>query len=392
MTLGYKFPIFNNIKDIIHIFEDNNNFIIAKKDGYTVINYLRSGKDTHPIVEGFDHAVMREARGLIFDSESGNIISRPFHKFFNVGEREDVMDIDLSKPHVIMDKLDGSMIRPININGSMRWCTKMGITDVAMQAEVFIAKNDNYIKMAAFWMELGYTPIFEWTSRQQRIVIDYEEDNLILLAIRNNNDGWYVPYDNLINICAEFNIPLVKVHMMDWITDYSGDHIAQIKEFVHSMTNIEGFIIQFEDGHMVKLKTDEYVSLHRAKSLLDNERDVVGLILDQKTDDLMPLLPEKDRNRLKRFENDVWMDIIDFNMDVNYILDKTRDMSRKDFALNYECNALKKSCCFAHWDEKVCPVSYHVSEINKKLGSRSGFEKIKPILWTANWKESNINE
>ena len=158
MTLGYKFPVIYKFSQIAHIFAENENYIVAYKDGYTVINYVRAGKETHPIVETNDHAILREARGLIFDSVSGRVIARRFHKFFNLGEREDVMEIDLSKPHVIMDKLDGSMITPVPMyDGSIRWGTKMGITDVAMQAEVFVAKNRNYDDFAAKCIEREIT-------------------------------------------------------------------------------------------------------------------------------------------------------------------------------------------------------------------------------------------
>jgi RNA ligase len=389
MTLGYKFPFIYKFSQIAHIFAENENYIVAYKDGYTVINYVRAGKETHPIVETNDHAILREARGLIFDSVTGRVIARRFHKFFNLGEREDVMEIDLSKPHVIMDKLDGSMITPIPIqDGSIRWGTKMGITDVAMQAEVFVAKNRNYDDFAAKCIEREITPIFEWVSRQQRIVVDYGQDNLILLAVRDNYTGEYFSRKTLEGWSEAWDIPLVGVISCENM------FIDQNKliEFVRVMTGIEGFIIQFEDGHMVKLKTDEYVSLHRAKSLLDNERDVVGLILDEKMDDLLPLLPDNDKVQLEKFAEAVWHDIFECYMEVNrhLIMYQNVGMTRKDFALNEasKVDHIVRSLIFANFD-KSATTNDVVQYVRKHLGSKSQFEKCDEIFVTAKWKAMN---
>lgn len=389
MTLGYKFPVINNFSEIAHIFAENENYIVAYKDGYTVINYVRAGKETHPIVETNDHAILREARGLIFDSVSGRVIARRFHKFFNLGEREDVMEIDLFKPHVIMDKLDGSMITPVPMyDGSIRWGTKMGITDVAMQAEVFVAKNRNYDDFAAKCIEREITPIFEWVSRQQRIVVDYGQDNLILLAVRDNYTGAYFSRKTLEGWSDAWNIPLVGVISCENMTTDQNKLI----EFVRVMTGIEGFIIQFEDGHMVKLKTDEYVSLHRAKSLLDNERDVVGLILDEKVDDLLPLLPANDKVQLEKFAEAVWHDIFECYMEVNrhLIMYQNVGMTRKDFALNEasKVNHIVRSLIFANFD-KSATTNDVVQYVRKHLGSKSQFEKCDEIFVTAKWKAMN---
>jgi RNA ligase len=50
----------------------------------------------------------RECRGLIF-SDKGNILSRRFHKFFNVNELEETHEslIDINRPHILTEKMDG---------------------------------------------------------------------------------------------------------------------------------------------------------------------------------------------------------------------------------------------------------------------------------------------
>jgi RNA ligase len=391
VTLHYDFPCIAYWHTVAKHFEDNENFVIADKGEYFVVNYVRMGKDTHPPVEyGTDYAratVLREARGLIFCSKTGELLSRPFHKFFNLGEREDAMEIDLSKPHVIMEKLDGSMIRPIRLASGIRWGTKMGVTDVAMQAEEFVAKNPHYQKFADAVLcdpRYSYTPIFEWCSRQQRIVIDYPEDKLVLLAMRE-----YMSRKGLIALGKLWNIPVVNVlDMTDPVPSQE-----ELVEMIRGMSDMEGVVVQFANGHMVKIKADQYVALHRAKSLLENERDVVGLVLDEKTDDLMPLLPEPDRKRLDNFSTDVWADILLFQTRVNAVLQTTNGLERKTFALSSETMApLARSSVFKHWDTRWCSVEYVVELVRKHLGSKAAYDKVKVILKTASWKENKINE
>jgi RNA ligase len=389
MTVHYDFPCIQYWHTIAQHFEGNDSFIVVDKDEYFVVNYVRSGKETHPPVDienGYARAaVLREARGMIFCKKTGELLSRPFQKFFNLGEREDLIP-DFSKPHYIVDKLDGSMIRPVPLPSGIRWGTKMGITDVAMQAEEFVSKHPKYQKFAEACIEANATPLFEWCSRQQRIVLDYPEDNLVLLAVRDNFTGEYVARKGIEVFSQVWDIPVVRVHEMCWARDNSEDFIT----FIRSMTGIEGFVIQFHDGHMVKIKTDEYVSLHRAKSLLDNERDVVGLILEEKIDDLMPLLPEPDHLRLRKFADDVWGDILRFQTDVNILLRQTRNIPRKEFALaSTNIPPLLRAAAFKFYGlETNCDLGYIVNVMSKKLGSKSSFKVLDEILKTASWKGS----
>lgn len=381
MTVHYEFPCIQWWHTIAAHFEGNENFIVAEKGDYFVVNYVRSGKETHPSVDSAQSAVFREARGLIFCKHTGELISRPFHKFFNLNERDDIV-ADFTKAHHIITKLDGSMVRPIKLPTGIRWGTKMGVTDVAMQAEEFVANNPKYNLMAEEFLAQNMTPIFEWCSRQQRIVLDYPEDKLVLLAIRDNFTGHYVSRAQLKMACNYYDVPLVDTHTLTWSTD---DPTA-FTEFVRSMKGIEGFIIQFDDGHMVKIKTDEYVSLHRAKSLLDNERDVVGIVLDEKVDDLLPLLPESDRKHLLDFQDAIWYDILTFQTGVNVTLRALGDVSRKDFALaSVNMDPMVRSTIFKFFDTRNCELTFVVDMIKNNLGSKAAFAKLNVILKTASW-------
>src|SRR6478609_139429 len=96
-----------HINDVLPHIEGRPEFIVAERPGYKVIDYNVAFFDS------FDDPMRLECRGIKFDAK-GKILARPMHKFFNVGERPDTQPelLDFSKPHIITEKLDGSMIHP----------------------------------------------------------------------------------------------------------------------------------------------------------------------------------------------------------------------------------------------------------------------------------------
>lgn len=108
--MKYEFPRITHLDEIRTAIAGADEFIIAERDWGYVVNYLVNMKDTFPPVETVNDAIRREARGLIFDRD-GSLISRPYHKFFNVNERDETQAhlIDLSQPHRILEKLDGCL-------------------------------------------------------------------------------------------------------------------------------------------------------------------------------------------------------------------------------------------------------------------------------------------
>lgn len=181
------FPEINHIDEVRVAIQGRPEFIEATREGYTIFNYMVAHEDS------FDCPIRRECRGLVFD-ENGRVLSRRFHKFFNLGEKEHTLpdNINWDIPHVVLEKLDGSMITFSYVERELRAMTKMGITDISKQVDNFVETKDNYLRFVDFCIKHNHTAIFEWLSRQNKVVIDHPEDRLILLAIRENNTGKYV--------------------------------------------------------------------------------------------------------------------------------------------------------------------------------------------------------
>lgn len=380
--MNYEFPTITHIDEVLRVIEGRKEFIVAEKDHYQIINYVISGENTFPDVFSQNDAILRECRGLVFDV-NGNLIARRFHKFFNVFEREETHSsrIDISKPHVILEKLDGSMITPIPIEKTFRLGTKMGVTDVSMGAEELIANKQNYIDFIYEMIARGITPIFEYCSRKFRIVVDYPEERLVLLAARHNISGEYLSYSDLVSYSEKFDLDLVQ--------QYKGtvENMTSLVEDIRNETEGEGWIIRFENGHMVKLKNETYVRLHKVKDKIRFEYNLVDLILREELDDLKGFMIAEDLSRVNEYEQRFWSDVNDFVNQVSRICDTHSKLERKDFALNVasSLSPLMKVLTFRVLDGKE-PFEETLNLISKKVNNSKNFDQVKKeILKSVFW-------
>jgi len=379
MSLHYEFPLITNIYDVLPAIKDEPAFVVIDKGDYIAIDYVYQTEEVFPFVDPLARnkydAIRRECRGLIFDGKTKALISRPYHKFFNFGERQDVasLSIDLTKPHRVLTKLDGSMIRPIKVGGGWRLATRKGVTEVAMQAETFVAGRSSYARLFDRCEERQVTPIFEWCSPGNRIVVEYDKASLVLCAARETLSGRYLTYDELKALAKdEYRcIPVVQHHGI----------AGSIKAFVKEHKNregIEGFVIRFDDGHMIKVKTDWYVRIHKAKDIVSKERVVVELWLDNQLDDLFTTLPDEDAKRIKDYIATAHADVVAIHKRVV----STRDFwyqrgDRKNFALTAKVDPIVKSFVFACWYDASVAWNVILDYIRKHSVSNQQFAKAK---------------
>jgi RNA ligase len=117
--MKYAFPAIHSIDDIerhrasglIH-----EAFKSGRRDNGTVVyDYAYMDNHVFPPIDATPFAALaRELRGITFDASTGALLSRPYHKFFNAGEREEVLaqHLSFSDPHHILEKLDGRALAP----------------------------------------------------------------------------------------------------------------------------------------------------------------------------------------------------------------------------------------------------------------------------------------
>jgi len=387
--MNYNFPLIRSIKDVEHAL-DKDFFMVADRGEYLIINYLYMSPDVFPEIDHFCNIpqIRREFRGIIFCKETGNILRRPLHKFFNYGERAETLNmVDITRPHKIYEKIDGTMIVPYFVGDRLIWGTKMGQTEFSHDVEAFVENNDVYAHFARKLKLQGLNPIFEWTDTKNRVVIDYgKESSLTLLAVRNIYTGLYHDIEDYKD-CG--------IKLCTGIEDtFNGDEfLTKAKNEVGN----EGYVIAFEDGHRLKVKNDWYCALHRVKNDLANESGVVKLIIDNSLDDIKPLLSADDLEDLEEYEQS-FSDSINkavtsiFDIKHNLYINKT---TRKEFALSaVSIDATEKAIIFSLWDNpasrldiKTLLLSHILKQCTRNTKFESYAETSSVFKNTINWND-----
>lgn len=277
-----------------------------------------------------------ECRGIMYRLNSDgsvNLVSRPMEKFFNDGENPSTIGLDYSDPIQVMYKEDGSLISTYYHNFELRLKTKGSLSsEQAIDAMNWLMKKEN--EVFAVCLEIiadkGYTVNMEWVSPNNRIVLRYNKPELVVLNIRDNLTGEYVSIKDLEEY---FDRSISRCLREHWVKRFplSIDRVRELKD-------IEGVVVQLKTGQHVKIKTDWYVELHRAKDSIDNPKSMISAVLSETTDDLRQLFVDMPDviDRIARYEEHVshkFNHIIAALEGFKAHMDESGEYTRKDYAI-----------------------------------------------------------
>ena len=333
LNANSPFPLLLNDVAMRAALADREELRFAKQpNGTSVCCYMISGPET------FRDGFSREARGVVFD-ENGKTVGRPLHKFFNVNQMPHTLVdvIDWSQVVRVMDKRDGSMIHTVAVPselGNFTFKSKKSYTsDVALQATKFVQKSEKgYTDLCEFLVSKGKTPIFEWTSPTARIVLAYPEDNMTLLHVRDNITGEYLTRIQLEQLCDLFKVPFVdhRDDVMFWIIS---DPKNAVQKLYDETENVEGWVMQFKNGDMVKLKTKWYMDRHHAMTFL-RTRDIARMVVDETLDDLIAkLVGGINVDQIRDIETRVVVEINKIEKEIDALFATTAGLDRKTVAM-----------------------------------------------------------
>jgi RNA ligase len=205
----------------------------------SIYNYSRTTQ-----YDGMWDDITLNCRGLVLDLE-GNIIAKPFPKFFNYEEHkpEDIPNENFE----VYEKMDGSLGIIFHYEGEWIIATRGSFaSDQAIKGKEMLDKLNKSALIP------GYTYLAEIIYPENRIVVDYgNAEKLVVLGAYNNETGKEVEVDEMVNEGWEV-VMMYKTWGEDWET---------LKKEI-SKDN-EGYVIRFSSGMRMKIKGDEYVRLHR---------------------------------------------------------------------------------------------------------------------------------
>lgn len=294
------------IEDLEPYIKDYPWFKRVTKEGITAIVYstfsygdfLKEHLDSK--IPMFPNQESLECRGIMFDAQTGEILARPFNKFFNLHEcLNDMVGRDL-KDAIVLEKLDGSMVVPIIhlLSKEVRLCTKQGIGLVSVLVESLTNISRGVLKEI---IQDGYTPIFEFTSPEQRIILKYGDSRMTLLAVRHMVNGNYCDELQLREFTLRLNVPLV----------YRYEGSIALEE-VAKWEGKEGVVLLWPDNFRVKVKAEKYVLYHKAIEGIVLEKNRVAIVLHDGVDDFGQVLSEDKYQALLEYQSKLCSNITQF--------------------------------------------------------------------------------
>lgn len=318
-----------------------------EQDGLLLFNYSAAAQfeDTWTPFECM-------CRGLIINQSTGEIVARPFDKFFNwnQGGRK-------ASGHIVTvtEKIDGTLGILYRQRGDYRIATRGSFDGPqAIWATEFLR---DYYDLA---VPDHLTLLFEIIYPDNRHVVDYgNREDLILLAARNRHTGDYLPFfPDLVAIADANCFHLPRTFSFNRVEDL----LALAGEIdVHT----EGWVVEFSDGSRWKIKGDRYLELHKTISGLSFKRVLVAHQTGGLTS-LLDVLPDTYIPTVLRWVADINTRLSAAHERVHVLFNNAPKADRKTFAKwVMEHGPDDAACLFALWDKKdILPLLYQREFVN----------------------------
>ncbi len=219
--------------------------------------------------------ITRAARGIIFDRDTGELLARPWNKFFNLGEMpetrlENIINLQqplFENPFFVSKKLDGSL-------GIMYYDKCVNNFAIATKGSFVSEQAQFATEWARHHMNLSnidfsFTYLFEIIYPANKIVVDYQDKaGLVLLGMVNKVTGQEVSPSLLQESAAAINVECVE--------QVEFDSISAIVANCETLVGEEGFVITFlgiqcqdkVQDLKIKIKGEWYKKMHALVSSL----------------------------------------------------------------------------------------------------------------------------
>ena len=233
-----------------------------------------------------------ECRGIMFEMDDNGpvrIAARPMEKFFNLGENPMTMDLNLDEVVLVTAKADGSLVSTYMDQTNIAFKSKGSIksSQAAEALQVFKQPHREAFRARVTEItEAGYTCNMEYVAPTNRIVLPYQERDLILLNVRHNETGEYIPYQELFKDAA------LRPFLVEAYDPASIENVRGMKE-------IEGFVYELASGQKFKLKTEWYCALHHTKDSINNNERLFEVVVAGGADDVIAMFTGDDYAREK---------------------------------------------------------------------------------------------
>lgn len=261
--MGYKMSRLPTLQEFLEA--EKKGRVSAHRQGHLV-----GFKYTNETIYAQDwDEVTLNARGIAFNELTGEVVARPFKKFFNYQEFFDGEGNhsslynklppewlpNLKGPARYWEKLDGSLGIVFYNPFDKKWQVKTGGSFDSDQAKWGQKWYDNHYGNN-YCFDTSKTYLYEIISPDDIHPIRYDYEGLVLLSIIENETGEEIN-PKVIEVSAEeFDVRFPKT--------YEFNNFAEAVEWAKKLPKTqEGLVITFDNGFKCKAKSDDWCQLAR---------------------------------------------------------------------------------------------------------------------------------
>ncbi len=315
-------------------FRKDDNFL----DRQTAVYHYKQAKFEE--FEKFKDKGSYELRGLTFiknDKKWKRFLA--LHKFFELNQAPGWMEEDLKNKKIIKaaEKIDGSLLQPVLIDGKIYFKTKLSFESYqAKRANEIMLKNPAIKRYILDKFKENKIPVFEYISPKSQVVMDYGKEDLILIQVRDLKTG-------------EYDLEFEKEAKREGLLCAKEFEIKSLKEFIklaETKKDIEGWILIFEDMKFVKVKTDEYLRRHKLLGKIQ-PHEIIAAILEKRDYEYKEILNKKSEKYkyFREIENKFWEKYNKLKKEAKKAIKLPKKVFKKKYAFHpyYELFAMCKN-------------------------------------------------
>jgi hypothetical protein len=175
-----------------------------------------------------------------------------------------------------------------------------------------------------FSMEPNFSYAYELLSPENQVVVHHKDRKLVLTAIRNLDTLQEVDVEVWKDENPKHPTPVVRL--------YDGFSLDALKEYVQTRNPLEfeGFVLVDTNFNRIKLKSDAYCLMsHQRDGLGKSNKARLELILSEKVDDVLSILPQFVQDKILVIQNALTSLVENINKTYREIKDIE---TQKDFA------------------------------------------------------------
>lgn len=210
--------------------------------------------------------VTLNSRGIVFNELTGDVVARPFKKFFNYQEFFDGEGNhsslynklptewlpNITGPVRYMEKVDGSLGIVFYNPFDKKWQVKTGgsfESEQAKWAQKWLDENINTL-----FLIQTRTYLFEIVSTEDIHPIHYDFEGMVLLSVISNKTGEEYSIETIKQTATLLKVRMAKI--------YDFDNFNEAVEWAKKLPKTqEGLVITFDNGFKCKAKSDDWCQL-----------------------------------------------------------------------------------------------------------------------------------